>query len=49
MRILDPAAREILRHPGTFIWRTCAPFRANQGLLLAARWRTTRCSRSCRC
>jgi membrane protein len=35
MRILDPAALEILRHPGTFTWRTLKAFRANQGLLLA--------------
>ena len=35
MRILDPAALEILRHPGTFVWRTLKAFRANQGLLLA--------------
>ena len=35
MRILDPAALEILRHPGTFAWRTLRAFRANQGLLLA--------------
>jgi membrane protein len=35
MRILDPAALEILRHPGTFVWRTLRAFRANQGLLLA--------------
>src|SRR6188508_855838 len=35
MRILDPAALQILRHPGTFVWRTLKAFRANQGLLLA--------------
>ena len=35
MRILDPAALEILRNPGTFVWRTLRAFRANQGLLLA--------------
>jgi membrane protein len=35
MRILDPAALEIIRHPGTFVWRALRAFRANQGLLLA--------------
>src|SRR5512133_3989570 len=35
MRILDPAALEILRNPGTFVWRTLKGFKANQGLLLA--------------
>ena len=35
MRILDPAAQEVLRHPGRFAWRTLRAFRANQGLLLA--------------
>lgn len=35
MRILDPSAQEVLRHPGTFAWRTLKAFRANQGLLLA--------------
>ena len=35
MRILDPAALEIIRHPGTFAWRALRAFRANQGLLLA--------------
>ena len=35
MRILDASAREVLRHPGAFVWRTLKAFRANQGLLLA--------------
>ena len=35
MRILDPSAREVLRHPAGFAWRTLKAFRANQGLLLA--------------
>jgi YihY family inner membrane protein len=34
-RIIDPAVREVLRHPGAFIWHTLKAFRANQGLLLA--------------
>ena len=35
LRILDPAIREVLRHPGAFTWHTLKAFRANQGLLLA--------------
>ncbi len=37
MRILHlhPSTQEVLRHPGTFAWRTLRAFRANQGLLLA--------------
>jgi membrane protein len=35
MQILDPATKEILQHPGAFVWRTLRAFRANQGLLLA--------------
>ena len=34
-RIIDPAVREVLRHPGAFCWHTLKAFRANQGLLLA--------------
>jgi membrane protein len=34
-RTFDPSAREVLRHPGAFAWRTLKAFRANQGLLLA--------------
>ena len=34
-RIIDPAVREVLRHPGSFVWHTLKAFRANQGLLLA--------------
>jgi len=35
MRLLDPAARIVLRDPSAFAWRTLKAFRANQGLLLA--------------
>ncbi|MEO7335559.1 MAG: YihY/virulence factor BrkB family protein [Caldimonas sp.] len=35
MRILDPSAQQVIRHPGKFAWRTLKAFRANQGLLLA--------------
>ena len=35
LRILDPAIREVLRHPGAFAWHTLKAFKANQGLLLA--------------
>jgi len=35
LRIIDPAIREVLRHPGAFTWHTLKAFRANQGLLLA--------------
>ena len=35
MRILDPSAKEVLRHPRAFVWQTLKAFRANQGLLLA--------------
>ena len=35
LRIIDPAIREVLRHPGAFAWHTLKAFRANQGLLLA--------------
>jgi membrane protein len=35
MRVLDPAARIVLRDPAAFAWRTLKAFRANQGLLLA--------------
>ena len=35
MRILDPTALTVLRHPGAFAWHTLKAFRANQGLLLA--------------
>ncbi|HEX7438895.1 MAG TPA: YihY/virulence factor BrkB family protein, partial [Caldimonas sp.] len=35
MRILDPSAQQVLRHPGAFVWQTLKAFRANQGLLLA--------------
>jgi YihY family inner membrane protein len=34
-RLLGPPAREVLRHPAAFAWRTLKGFRANQGLLLA--------------
>jgi YihY family inner membrane protein len=32
---LPPSARQVLRHPAGFAWRTLKCFRANQGLLLA--------------
>jgi membrane protein len=35
MRILDPSAKQVLLHPGAFVWQTLKAFRANQGLLLA--------------
>ena len=35
MKHLPPQARQVLRHPGAFIWQTLKAFRANQGLLLA--------------
>ena len=34
-KLLAPQARQVLRHPGAFAWRTLKAFRANQGLLLA--------------
>jgi YihY family inner membrane protein len=35
MQMLGPQARQLLRHPGAFIFHTLKAFRANQGLLLA--------------
>jgi membrane protein len=35
MRLLDPSARKIMRHPGKFAWQALKAFKANQGLLLA--------------
>ena len=35
VRLLGSPAREVLRHPAAFAWRTLKGFRANQGLLLA--------------
>ena len=34
-RLIGPAGQHVLRHPGSFAWRTLKAFRANQGLLLA--------------
>ena len=34
-RLLPAPARQVLAHPGAFLWRTLKAFRANQGLLLA--------------
>ena len=34
MPLLDARVRDLLRHPGRFLWRTLVQFRANQGLLL---------------
>ena len=35
MTLLPAPARQVLRHPGAFLWQTLIAFRANQGLLLA--------------
>ena len=35
MRLLAPSARQVIAHPGLFVWHTLKAFRANQGLLLA--------------
>ena len=35
MKFLPLQARQVLRHPGAFVWQTLKAFRANQGLLLA--------------
>ena len=35
MQFLPLQARQVLRHPGAFVWQTLKAFRANQGLLLA--------------
>ena len=34
-RAFSAPARQLLRHPGAFLWQTLKAFRANQGLLLA--------------
>ncbi|SCU75229.1 Ribonuclease R [Cupriavidus necator] len=35
MQLPDARVRDLLRHPGRFLWHTLVQFRANQGLLLA--------------
>jgi membrane protein len=35
MSWIGPQAKDVLAHPGRFLWRTLKAFRANQGLLLA--------------
>ena len=35
MQIVSPRAVYVLKHPGSFAWKTFKAFRANQGLLLA--------------